>query len=98
MAFPWTTHQWLQPLYRQLNSPTGTPAFYGYSGYARIATGGIGVLGATNLGVSGVAATGLGNSGLYYHLARAGFNGGTGTVYTLNDIVTQLKNMGILPL
>lgn len=82
----------------QVGNATGLVGFYGATGYTQIqASTGIN-LGATSAGVSGVAATGLGASGLFYSLARAAFNGATGTVYTINDIVVQLKNMGILPL
>jgi hypothetical protein len=94
--FPVTTHQWLKPLYTTLNSPTGIPAFYGMTGAKQVATGGNGVIAATNLSVSGIAATGLGASGFFYALAAAGFNGGSGNVYTLNDVVVALKNIGIL--
>lgn len=107
MAIPRTTHQWLKPFFdclegkgsasMQFGSPTGIMAFYGASGAARIATGGAGVLAATNLGASGFPVTGLGASGLYVHLARFAVNGGSGTLYTFDDIVRQLKNMGALP-
>lgn len=80
----------------QIGNASGVAAFYGATGVAQISSGGL--LGATNLGVSGLAATGMGASGLYVHLGRAGFNGATGTVYTIDDMVVQLKNMGILPL
>ena len=94
--FPITTHQWLKPLYNTLNSPTGIPAFYGMTGAKQVATGGNGIFAATNLSVSGIAATGMAASGLYYHLAAAAFNGGTGNVYSVNDVVLSLKNIGIL--
>lgn len=111
MGVPRTTHQWLKNLYNyldgksqsptglavtQFGSSTGIVGFYGQTGAKQIATGGIGLMSATNLGVSGIAATGLGLSGLFYDLANAGWNGGTGTVYSVNDVVVALKNIGIL--
>lgn len=81
----------------QVGNATGVVGFFGNTGIAPIATGGGGLFGATNLSVSGIAATGMGNSGLYFHLGRAAWNGGTGTPYTVNDLVLQLKNLGIIP-
>jgi len=95
-GFPATTHQWLQPLYKALNSPTGKPAFYGTTGIPQIATGGLYVVAGSALGASGFQATGMGASGLYTHLANAAFNGGSGAAYTMTDLVAQLKNMNIL--
>ncbi len=95
-GFPRTTHTWLQPLYNAFNSPTGKPAFYGTSGMPRVASGGIQALVATNFGASGFPATGVGASGLYTHLGRAAY-GSTGTIFTMNDVVDALKNIGILP-
>lgn len=95
-GFPRTTHTWLQPLYNTLNSPTGKPGFYGTSGLAQIATGGLFLTAGSALGASGFQATGLGASGLYIHLANAAFNGGSGAAYTITDLVAQLKNIGIL--
>lgn len=80
----------------QVGNATGVVGFFGSTGIAPIATGGNGIFAATNLSVSGVASTGMGASGLYYHLARVAYNGGSGTPYVLNDIVLQLKNLGIL--
>lgn len=81
----------------QIGNATGVVGFFGATGVAPIATGGNVSLGATYLGVSGNAATGIGNSGLYYQLGAAAYVGGTGTPYTVNDIVIQLKNLGLLP-
>jgi hypothetical protein len=81
----------------RIGNATGVVGFFGNTGIAPIATGGNGLFSATILGVSGPPATGIGNSGLYYHLARAAYNGGSGTPYTLNDLVLQLKNLGIVP-
>lgn len=81
----------------QIGNSTGVVGFYGFTGIAPIATGGNGIFAATNLGASGLAATGMGASGLYVHLGRAAFNGGSGTPYSLNDLVVQLKNLGIIP-
>lgn len=82
-----------------IGSPSGVIGFYGASGLPQLATGGnLGLL-ATNMGsssFSGLAATGIGASGLYVHLGKLGINGGTGNVYTLNDIVAALKNNGTL--
>jgi hypothetical protein len=107
MAIPRTTHPWLQPFYDclqgkgssvlNIGSSTGILGLYGASGFARVATGGNGILSATYIGASGFASTGLGASGLYVHLARFADNGGSGTPYTLSDIVRQMKNMGALP-
>lgn len=80
----------------QISNATGVAGFFGFTGIGPIATGGNGVLSATALGASGFPATGLGASGFYTSLANAALNGGSGTPYTLNDIVVQLKNLGIL--
>lgn len=81
----------------QFGNATGVIGFLGNTGLPPVATGGnLGLL-ATALGVSGTA-TGVGASGFYYHLGKAGFNGGTGTVYTVNDLVAMAKNFGMLPL
>lgn len=80
----------------QLGNATGVVGFFGATGVAPIATGGNAGLLATNLGSSGTA-TGVGASGLYYHVGKAAYIGATGTPYTVNDIVLQLKNLGILP-
>lgn len=81
----------------QVGNATGVVGFFGNTGIAPIATGGNGILSATYLGASGFASTGVGNSGLYTHLARFADNGGSGTPFTHGDIVRQLKNLGILP-
>ena len=103
-----TTHTWLKPLYDLLEgktsaslsigSSTGIVGLYGSSGLAvQLATGTNGLFNnATSFGASGFGATGIGGSGLYVHLGRASYNGGTGNFYTSNDIVTALKNVGIL--
>lgn len=107
MAIPRTGHTWLKPLYDCLEgkgsapmsfgSPTGVVGFYGFTGLPRVATGGNGILSATYIGASGFASTGIGNSGLYVHLARFADNGGSGTPYTHGDVVNALKNAGFLP-
>lgn len=105
MSIKRTTHTWLKPVYDSLDGVSRYPfgvatsvhGFYGGTGIARIATGGNGILSATYLGASGFISTGLGASGLYTHLARFADNGGSGTPYTFGDVVTQLKNMNILP-
>ncbi len=80
-----------------IGNSTGVIGFYGATGIAQVATGGNGILSATYLGASGFVSTGMGNSGLYVHLARFADNGGSGTPYTFSDVVRQLKNMGALP-
>mgnify|MGYP001617672177 CR=1 FL=1 len=80
----------------RIGNATGVIGMYGTSGIAQIATGSAGILSATYIGASGFASTGVGASGLYTHLARYADNGGSGTPYTVGDIVTQLKNLGIL--
>lgn len=82
-GFPTTTHTWLKPLYDTLNSPTGKPGFYGTSGIAQLATGTAGITGVT--GAGGMTA-----------FSMAWFNGGSGAYYTISDLVTALKNVGIL--
>lgn len=84
-------------LVTRVGTSTGILGMYGFSGYAQIAAA-PGNLGATYVGASGAVSTGVGASGLYYHLGKVGYNGATGSVYTIDDIVIQLKNMGILPL
>lgn len=84
----------------QVGNSTGVVGLYGFSGLPQIgilANGG-GVTGGSNLwsGSSGILATGIGASGFLQTLSQIGFNGGTGTLYSLNDIVRQLKNMGAL--
>ncbi len=107
MSIPRTTHPWLKPFYDmmegkgtrqpQIGSSTGTIGMYGVTGIApRLATGGLN-LSATFLGASGFASTGIGASGLYTHLARFAAHGGTGTPYTLDDLVRSLKNLTIIP-
>jgi hypothetical protein len=107
MSIPRTGHMWLEPFYDvlegrtsrplQLGSVTGYIGLFGSSGAQRLPTGGANTLVATNLGVSGPPATGIGNSGLYYHLGRAAYNGGTGTPYVQDDVVHALKRLGALP-
>lgn len=80
----------------QIGNATGAIGFYGFTGIAQIATGGNGILAATAMGPSGLPGTGLGASGFYTQLANAAFNGGTGNAYTINDLVTELKNAGLL--
>lgn len=105
MSIKRTTHTWLKPVWDNIDGITQRPygvatsvhGFYGTTGIARIATGGLSVVAASGLGASGFQATGIGSSGFYTHLAQAAFNGGSGAAYTLNDVVCALKNMGILP-
>ena len=80
----------------QVGNATGVVGFFGATGIAPVATGGLTFATPTNLSVSGIAATGMANSGLYFHVGRMGFDGGSGTIYTVNDVVVQLKNLGIL--
>ncbi len=93
MSLPRTTHRWLQPLYDaldgrgtrqpQIGTSTGTVGLYGATGVGRIATGTAGITGTT--GAGGMTA-----------FERVWINGGSGNWYTLSDIVTALKNVGIL--
>jgi hypothetical protein len=87
----------------QVGNATGVVGFYGATGIAPISAAS-GLLSMTYLGASGFGFTfispsgqGLSSSGLAHFLARAAWNGGSGTIYTVNDVVLQLKNMGILP-
>lgn len=80
----------------QLGNATGLVGLYGFSGIAQVATGGLFLTAGSALGASGFQATGIGSSGLYTHLANAAFNGGSGTPYTITDIVAELKNLGAL--
>lgn len=93
MSMPRTTHKWLQPLYDaldgrgirqpQIGSPTGTVGIYGATGIAQLASGTAGITGLT--GAGGMTA-----------FSMVWINGGSGAYYTLSDIVTALKNVGIL--
>jgi len=94
MSVPRTTHQWLKPLYdmlegkggrnTQFGSPTLPIGLYGFTGFLPLTTAAAGqVTGATGAGLP---------SGLGF------FNGGTGTCFTVNDVVKALKNLGVLPL
>lgn len=80
----------------QIGNATGVVGLYGFTGLAQIATGGLFTTAGSALGASGFQATGIGASGLYTHLANAAFNGGSGTPYTITDIVAELKNIGAL--
>ena len=103
-----TTHTWLKPLYDvlegkssaslSLGSSTGIIGLYGSSGVAaRLASGTAGTyLQPTSIGASGFHATGLGASGLFAFLNKVAYNGGSGNYYTADDLVTALKNVGIL--
>jgi len=82
----------------RIGNATGVIGLYGYSGLPQVATGGAGIYSASYLGVSGWASTGVGNSGLFTFLSHFADNGGTGTPYTLSDVVRELKNIGALPL
>lgn len=92
---PVTTHTWLGPLYQYLGT-TGPSAYLRYlAAGAPTAFGGFSGLqqftGATGGGLAGGTGVGI--------FAGTVFNGGTGTgQYTLNDVVLQLKRLGILPL
>ncbi len=66
----------------QLGSPTGNLGLYGASGGPQLATGTAGITGLTGIGASG--------------FGSVWFNGGSGSYYTLPDVVTALKNAGIL--
>lgn len=95
IGVPITTHQWLQPLYRWLGgkgvtaaasfgSPTGRLGFFGASGIQQ----------PTGIGSTGGAAAG-GPTGTTFFDMRS--NGGTGTnYYTFNDVVLDLKRLGLL--
>lgn len=81
MGVPYTTHQWLRPLYDYLSgkgtgfttlgSPTGVMGLYGATGAAPLPTGGL-------------------------YVGGSAYNGGSGTAYTQGDIVIALKNLGVL--
>lgn len=87
------THTWLKPLFDvldgsgtqqpRLGSSTGTVGLYGVTGIARIATGTAGITGVTGAG---------GNTGPSVWW----FNGGSGSWYTISDVVVALKNIGVL--
>ena len=93
MSVPRTTHQFLQPFYDalegrgirqpQIGSATGTVGLYGATGVAQLPTGTAGTTGITGMGQN----TGFNAIWL---------NGGSGSYYTLSDMVTALKNVGIL--
>lgn len=81
----------------QLGNASGMVSLYGASGIAgQLATGTNGSFNATSFGASGFGATGLGASGFYTFASRFSENGGSGTFYTLGDLVTQLKNLGAI--
>lgn len=91
MPFPRSTHQWLRHVYAALNgrtylslgSPTGAIGLYGATGTAgQLATGTAGITGWTGAGSSTVS--------------QIWFNGGTGTFYTISDLVLMGKNAGLL--
>ena len=104
MSLRRTTHTWLKGVFdvldgvstRGMGVSTSLHSFYGGSGIARLATGTNGLFTATGAGASGLAATGMAASGLFTYLGRAVY-GSTGTLYSTNDVVDQLKNMNILP-
>lgn len=66
----------------RVGNASGIVGLYGASGAAQIATGTAGTTGFTGVGAASGAAW--------------WFNGGSGAYYTVGDIVTQLKNMGVL--
>lgn len=91
---PITTHQWLGPLYQYLGA-TGPSAYLRYlAAGAPTAFGGFSGLnqftGATGGGLPNGTGVGV--------FQGTVFSGGTGTsLYTINDVVAQLKRLGILP-
>lgn len=82
----------------QIGNASGIIGFYGSTGALQILATAFGISGVTSAGgSSGILATGVGGSGLNSAIAQLAFNGGTGTAYTLNDLVRQLKNQGSIP-
>jgi hypothetical protein len=84
----------------QVGTATGVVGLYGFTGLPAV-TGygfGNGVSGFTSSwsGASGIMATGVGGSGLASALSQLAFNGGTGSVVSINEIVRALKNVGII--
>jgi hypothetical protein len=85
------THTWLKPVLDDLNGLSQRPfgvatslhGLYGQTGIAQLATGTAGITGVT--GAGGMTA-----------FSMAWFNGGSGAYYKIEDIVTALKNVGIL--
>jgi hypothetical protein len=67
----------------RVGNASGTVGVYGITGIAQLATGTAGITGVT--GAGGMTA-----------FSVVWFNGGTGAYYTISDIVTALKNIGIL--
>lgn len=84
------THTWLKPVLDQLDgvfatglgSASSLHGLYGQAGVAQLASGTAGITGWTGAGSSTVS--------------NIWFNGGTGAFYNLSDVVTALKNVGIL--
>lgn len=93
MSIKRTTHTWLKPVWdnldgltsRPLGVPTSIHGLYGQTGIAQLSTGTAGITGFTGGGVVGAS----GFNTLWV-------NGGSGSWYTVSDIVTALKNVGIL--
>lgn len=79
----------------QIANATGVVGFYGSTGIAKTSSYGVSFYG-TGLGASGLGATGMGTSGIKDFMAQWGWNGGSGTFVTIDDIVAQLKNVGFL--
>jgi hypothetical protein len=82
---------WLKPLLNNLDGLSQQPfgvstsihGFYGQTGVAQLATGTAGITGIT--GAGGMTA-----------FSQLWINGGSGAYYQIQDIVTALKNVGIL--
>lgn len=91
MSIKRTTHTWLKPVFDNLDGITKNPfgvatsvhGLYGQTGVAQLATGTAGITGMT--GAGGMTA-----------FSQVWINGGSGAYYQLQDIVTALKNVGIL--
>jgi hypothetical protein len=91
MSIKRPTHTWLKPVLDNLDGLTKQPfgvatsvhGFYGQTGIAQLATGTAGITGIT--GAGGMTA-----------FSQVWINGGSGAYYQLQDIVTALKNVGIL--
>lgn len=86
MSVKRTTHTWLQPLYNNLDGITKNPfgvatSVHGFYGQTGIPQISTGTASLNNA---------TGGSGMLW------YNGGSGAFYNTNDIVLQLKNLGIL--
>lgn len=85
-----------------ISNATGVAGFFGFSGLPQYSGygGGYMMTGGTQSwsGSSGILSTGIGGSGLLSAVSQLGWNGGTGTIAGLNEIVRALKNVGLIPL